>query len=72
MVGNLPRTAFKVQPATVSTVSETAPETAETGETGETGPETLDAGEDLGVGKWTQKEDNSHANIIYDIIHDCS
>jgi len=51
MVGNLPRTAFKVQPATVSTVSETAPETAETGETGETGPETLDAGEDLGVGK---------------------
>ena len=45
------QTAFKVQPAIVSTVSETAPETAETGETGETGPETLDAGEDLGVGK---------------------
>lgn len=56
MVGNLPRTAFKVQPAT-ETVSETAPET------GEPGPETLDAGEDqISYGKWTQKEDNSHAN----------
>ena len=42
------QTAFKVQPATVSTVSETAPETAETGETGRR--------------RWTQAKISGSAN----------